>query len=177
MELGGAMPDYAGFAQAAGLLGGCYLQRGEPGQALRVAEEGARVIAERGLRGMDVVWAHLASAEAQVRVLDEAEGARRGLPVKQGETLRFWLPMTLRVRGMLEWRSGKAGAAGRSWGRSLAAAEQVGARYELALTLLEIGRSLGRRPDLERAATIFEEVGAPPALAEARRLLTGAGGA
>ncbi len=49
MELGKGMPDYAGFAQAAGLLGSCYLQRGELGQALRVAEEGARVVAERGL--------------------------------------------------------------------------------------------------------------------------------
>ncbi len=128
------------------------------------------------------MWAHLALAEVQVRALDEAEGERRGPllkqarracrnAVKQGETLRFWLPVALRVRGMLEWRSGKADAAARSWARSVAVAEQVGTRYELALTSLEIGRSLGRRSDLERAATIFEEVGAAPALAEARRLL------
>jgi tetratricopeptide (TPR) repeat protein len=182
MELGRAMPDYAGFAQAAGLLASCYLQRGEAGHALRVADEGARAIAERGLRGMNVVWAHLGRAEAQVRALDEAGGERRSLlleqarracrsAMRQGQTLRYWLPMALRLRGMLHWRTGKPGAARRSWEESLAAAEQVEARYELALTSLEIGRSLGRRLDVERAAAIFEEVGATPALAEARRLL------
>jgi class 3 adenylate cyclase/tetratricopeptide (TPR) repeat protein len=188
MELGKSMPDYAGVAQAAGILGRCYLQRREVRRALQVLDEGNRVIAEHGLRGMSVVWTPLVLAEAHVRMLDEADGeprdvrlkkARRACrhAVRQGEMMRFLLPMALRLRGMLEWRTGKRGAATRSWERSIAAAEQVGARYELALTSLEIGRSLGSRLDLERAATIFEEVGATPALAEARRVLTGAGGA
>ncbi|MBI2492368.1 MAG: tetratricopeptide repeat protein, partial [Candidatus Rokubacteria bacterium] len=188
MDLARALPDYAGVAQSAGMLGSCHLRRGEVRRALEVLDEGDRVIAERRFRGMSVVWVPLALAEAHVLLLGETDGGGRGVQlerarracrraVRQGEMLRFMLPLALRLRGMLEWRAGQRSAATRSWEKSLAAAEQVGARYELALTALEIGRSLGSRANLERAAAIFEEVGATPALAEARRLLAGAGGA
>jgi hypothetical protein len=50
-------------------------------------------------------------------------------------------------------------------------AERLGARYEGALTELEIGRRLNDRAALERAALAFEAMGAAPNLAEARELL------
>jgi tetratricopeptide (TPR) repeat protein len=184
MELARAMPDHAGVAQTAGMLGSCYLQRREVHRALQTLDEGQRVIDARGFRGMSVAWAPLFLAEARIRALDEADGEPRSVKLRearracrralrQAEMLRFALPMALRLRGMLDWRRGKRAAAARAWARSLAAAERFGARYEAALTLLERGRSLGRRDDVERAVTTFEALGAQPALAEARASLAG----
>jgi len=186
LELARGMPDYAGVAQTAGLLGACYVRRAEVARARELFDEGRRIIAERGFRGMSVVWLPLALAEAHVLGLDADDGERRDTrlatarracrrAVRQGRMLRFVLPRALRLRGMLDWRAGDRGSATRAWAESLAAADAMGARYELALTALEVGRWLGRRADLERAAAIFEEVGATPALAEARRLLARAG--
>ena len=51
---------------------------------------------------------------------------------------------------------------------SLALAARLGARYEGALTELEMGRRLGDRLALERAQAAFEAMGAEHDLAQAR---------
>ena len=91
--------------------------------------------------------------------------------MRQGKMHRYWLPMALRFRGMLEWRQGNARAAERSWRNSLATAEELGARHEHALTSLEMGRCLRRLELVRQAAETFAEVGARPDLVEARRYL------
>ena len=50
-------------------------------------------------------------------------------------------------------------------------AEQMGMRYDLAMTHLEMGRRLNDREHLDKAEAIFAEIGAKWDLAETRRLL------
>lgn len=52
----------------------------------------------------------------------------------------------------------------------------VGSSGQEAQTRLEIGRRLGDRVELERAATMLAEIGAALDLAEARQLLSGPAG-
>jgi hypothetical protein len=57
------------------------------------------------------------------------------------------------------------------WQKSLKAAEEMGMRYELGMTHLEIGQRLKDRNHLEKAEGIFTEIGAEFDLQEARKLL------
>jgi len=50
-------------------------------------------------------------------------------------------------------------------------AEELGMRYELGMTHLEMGQRLEDRAHLERAEAIFAEIGAEWDLARARKLL------
>lgn len=97
--------------------------------------------------------------------------------MRQGRRFRGGLPSALRHRGTYAWLTGKHDAARRWWERSLTVASQLGARYETAMTWLEMGRRLGERELLERAAHVFGEVGAEFDLAAARALLGADGGA
>ena len=57
------------------------------------------------------------------------------------------------------------------WERSVTVAEKLGARYELGVTYLEMGRRMRDRACLERAEATFIGVGAALELAQARELL------
>ena len=78
-----------------------------------------------------------------------------------------------RLQGTYEWLAGRAKRAETWWRKSLATAERLGARYEGALTELEVGRRLGDPVALERAATAFEAMGAEHDLAQTRALQRG----
>ena len=73
----------------------------------------------------------------------------------------------------MRWREGKRTAAERFWLRSAAAAESIGARYQLGLATVEIGRCFKRHRELEHAAVLFREAGAGPDLARVENLLSG----
>ena len=68
------------------------------------------------------------------------------------------MPRAWRVRGSVEWLRGKEVAARASWDRSLRVAEDLGARYEVAMTHIEIGRRLCDREELQRGGDILAEV-------------------
>ena len=78
-----------------------------------------------------------------------------------------------RMQGTYEWLRGRPRKAEKWWRRSLDHAEKLGARYEGALTELEIGRRLGDPAALERAALAFEAMGAEHCLAQAVALRRG----
>jgi hypothetical protein len=69
-------------------------------------------------------------------------------------------PPAFRVKGTLLWLSGRPKEARTAWERSLARARETGGRYDEGLTLLEIGRRAGDHDAIERAVTVFEQVGA-----------------
>ena len=75
------------------------------------------------------------------------------------------------LQGRYEWLRGKPAAAQKWWRRSLALAEEMGQRYALGMTHLEMGQRLGERAHLERAEAIFAEIGAEWDLARAREAL------
>ena len=77
----------------------------------------------------------------------------------------------MRLQGRYEWLKGKPTVARQWWQRSLDTAEEIGLRYDLGMTHLEMGQRLGERAHLERAETIFAEIGAERDLARAREAL------
>jgi hypothetical protein len=75
-----------------------------------------------------------------------------------------------RYMGTLAWLQGKRAEADHWWARSVALAEQMGMRYELARTLYEQGVRLEERAPLARATAIFTDIGADWDLACVRAL-------
>jgi len=98
-----------------------------------VFRETERLVAEHALRGVN--WTRTGIAEAQLVV-----AARR-------------------LQGTLEWLDGHPDRARTWWQRSLHGAEEVGARYDMAMTNLEIGRRTGVVERLDRAEALFAELG------------------
>ncbi len=184
VEFYGAVPDYPAVAEAMSDLGRCYLRQGRLSEALAALEDSNRLIAERGLRGVVCTRPRMGLAEAYLAVVEQAGGQEREtalkrahhacrLALKQSRIDRGSVATAWRLRGSCEWFRGNGGAAQKWWHRSMAAAERLGARYELGLAHLEMGRWPGDRAHLERAAEIFSEVGAQFDLARTRRLLEG----
>jgi hypothetical protein len=185
VELSLAIPDHANVAQATALLGRCHLRRGDVSRARSTLDAAARVVRERGLRGMAVVQAPLALTEVALAEADRAAGAERAAALgrakrlcrdalAQGRMLRYWLPSALRSQGTYEWLMRRPRPATKAWRRSTVVAEELGARYEVGMTCLEMGRRTGERPVLERAEAVLAEIGATPDLADSRRLPSGA---
>jgi len=92
--------------------------------------------------------------------------------LKQGQMMRYWLPSALRSQGTHEWLRGRPAAAAKAWRRGATVAEDMGARYELGLICLEMGRRTGDRAALARAETVLAEIEAAPDLADSRRRLS-----
>ncbi len=84
---------------------------------------------------------------------------------------RYCLPEAMVLRGRYEWIRGKSSSAQEWWKKSIKAAEEMGMRYDLAMTHLEMGRRLNDREHLKHAEAMFGEIGAVFDLAQARELL------
>lgn len=183
IDLFNGIPDHVGSAWANSILGGCYLRQGDFTRALPILEDAIRSITEKRLKGLLITSVPLILAETYVLIAEKAVGPRRThmirtatracrAAMKQSKAHRYWLPMAFRLRGTMEWLSGKRGAAQRSWRASTVAAEEMGELYEVGLTLLESGHRTQKRADLERAEAIFIEVGTTLDALEARRILS-----
>jgi len=182
LEICRSIPDYPALTIAAGNLGLCHLRRGDFAGAVAVLEEINQVINERGTKGHEITLARNALAEAYLAEGEHAHGAVRALALtkakracwaalRSGRLARGGLPGAMRHRGTYAWLTGKRDAARGWWQRSLTVAKQLGAGYETAMTSLEMGRRLGERTEIERAAEIFAEVGAAFDLAAAQAWL------
>ncbi len=123
-----------------------------------------------------------ASAALHLARLEQAadadrEGARRAAKqacrglLKNSKLDKGGFAPGYRLQGTYEWLLGRPRKAEKCWHKSLAVAEELGARYQEAQTRLEIGRRLGDRVELERAEALFAEMGAALDLADARGLL------
>lgn len=157
------------------------MERLDEAQAL-LAEESVR-IREHDVRGFYVRPIWTGNAEAALAMAEQAQGSARSSELKEAEAACRMLlkhgkldigalAPGYRMSGTYEWLSGHQRKAEKWWQKSLDMAEKLGARYEGALTHLEIGRRLGDPAELELAETEFSEMGAAYDLAEARRLLT-----
>jgi tetratricopeptide (TPR) repeat protein len=92
--------------------------------------------------------------------------------LKWAKRLRGYnLPQRMRLLGKYERLWGRPSSAEECWQESLKAAEEMGMRYELGMTHLEMGKRLKNRAHLEQAEKIFAEIGAEFDLQEARKLL------
>jgi hypothetical protein len=85
---------------------------------------------------------------------------------------RFWMA---RLQSTYKWLQGKPAAAQKRWNRSLALAKELGQRYDLAITHLEMGQRLNERPHLEQAEVILAEIGAQWDLSRAWKALASSG--
>jgi len=170
IELAKAIPDHAFRISALADLGRCYLRQGDLEGGLAMLQESQEFYAPylggdsyASLRN-GLVEAYLLAAEQgdKTERADWLKRARRACKdaLRQGKAFRPGLPEAMRLRGTYDCLNGKPGAAQKWWQRSLALAEEMGQRYDLGVTHLEMGQRLGQRVHLERAEIILAEIGA-----------------
>jgi tetratricopeptide (TPR) repeat protein len=167
IEIGERIPDYQHLVCAQGFLGAALLDRGRVDEATRLLEEAAALTVRHRLRTFYATQARISLAEAYLSTAEAGDAAamrRARSAVKrcksQGRIDVEARPPAFRVDGTLLWLSGRREEARTAWDRSLARARETGGRYDEGLTLLEIGRRAGDRHAIERAVTVFEQVGA-----------------
>jgi hypothetical protein len=176
-----AMMDFRIGGKVAGRLAACYLAQGRLEEAQALLDEHRALLRKYGIRGGNASSVILGSAAAALVAAERADEAARGERLKesvracrtalrQAKIDATALAPAARLRGTCEWLHGRRHRAEKWWRRSLDHAGKLGMRYEGALTQLEVGRRLGDRDALERAAAAFAAMGAEHELAQARAL-------
>jgi class 3 adenylate cyclase/tetratricopeptide (TPR) repeat protein len=122
-----------------------------------------------------IAYAYLSAAEEgaeneKKEKLKKARG-RCEHALKYGRKFPAGLAEASRLKGTCEWLREKSAPAQKWWQRSLKTAEEMGMRYDLGMTHLEMGRRLKDRAHLEQAEAIFAEIGAEWDLAETKQVL------
>jgi hypothetical protein len=174
--------DHTNLARNLAWLGLVRLNRGGVENALCLLETSSSLIRERRIRCVYGTSTYSGLAEARLMLLEQTprKERRRALALAsdacraalhQGRYDRSDLAAGYRVRGTYEWLCGHPWRAQRWWRKSLRLADEMGARHERALTVLEMGRRLGEQARLEQAAAEFEAMGAGFDLAQAHELL------
>jgi tetratricopeptide (TPR) repeat protein len=178
--------DPGNGAKANARIAHCYLKLGRLEEARAIlAEEAARLRESGHTRGYFARNVHTGKAAACLLALEQATDAATKQALKQAKSacrdlLKYCradvpsLVPAYRMQGAYEYLRGRPSKAEQWWGKSLEHAEKLGARYEGALTQLEIGRRTGDRTALETAEAAFAEMGAQFDLARVRELLDGA---
>jgi tetratricopeptide (TPR) repeat protein len=181
IELAEAVPDHRFRAMAGGDLGKCYLRQGDLGQALAILEENEHYrarykmkrpfpILRNGLVGAYLLAAEQSGKNERENWLKKAGRSCREA-LREGKKYRIGLAEAMRLKGTYEWLKGKPVVAQKWWQQSLAVAEEIGMRHELGLTYLEMGQRLKDRAHLEKAESIFAEIGAEWDLAKVQEAL------
>jgi DNA-binding NtrC family response regulator/tetratricopeptide (TPR) repeat protein len=156
------------------------LRRGEPGPAVALASDVARVadappgyVLQAELIAVEALLSSNLKEEAQRRL--DAVAGRISPTAMSGTWGEF-----LRLRGRLNRASGRSTEAYHDFGQSVSVFELLGERHQAGLSYLELGRlaaAAGARSRASRylsdAVAIFEALGAAPDLAEARLALEG----
>jgi class 3 adenylate cyclase/tetratricopeptide (TPR) repeat protein len=176
------VPDYYVGVLATGALGQCLARQGEFVQAHQVLENGAHLRAK--YKGVGDSYTHLVHGQAECYLLqaerasssEKKEWLRKAnracqSALKQVKAFRPGAPEAMLLKGRYEWLRGKREAAREWWNKSLAEAERMSMRYDQGMTHLEIGQQLGERVHLEKAETIFAEIGAELDLVKTGKLL------
>ena len=182
VELADAVPDDLNRVEARGDLGKCLLRQGKWEAALAELEEARRLAGEHHVQPHNAapVWAGL--VEAYVQAAEHTAGSERSQwlqkaslasesALKNARRSRPALAEAMRWRGTYEWLRGNRKSAQKWWQRSAALAAQLGMRYDLAISLLEMGKRLHQRIDLEQAEVILFEIDAEWDLACAKEAL------
>jgi len=188
IELAEAVPDILTRIGAGAKLGQSYLRQGKLQPALEILEASYRLSLEHkephhfATLCNAMAEAYLLAAEQfpvgepeRIEWMKKAERACLSA-IQRSNAFRGRRPEALRLQGRYAWLQGKAEQAQRWWQKCLSEAETLGSPYELGLTHLEIGQRLGEgapqeRAHIEKAESIFAEIGAELDLARARELL------
>ncbi len=174
--------DFLNVPRTVGPLAHCLLrQRRTEEAAVLIDDEFGRLAGVRAIPHFsEQLWT--ASATLNLARLEQAadadrEQARRAADqacrglLKNSKLDKGGFVPGYRMMGTYEWLAGRPRNAEKCWRKSLAVADQLGARYQEALTRLEIGRRLCDRGEVEQAEALFVEMGAALDLAETRHLL------
>lgn len=166
------IPDYQTLVTALGELAYCEISADRVTEAVPLVEEADRLIRERGLLGFLSTTPRLARAatclvgvetaprEERDKRLNEAATACRAA-LSQGRWDRAALAPAERYQGTLEWLRGRQRRALKRWRTSLDHAERLGARYERAVTLLEIAQRSNGSSARDSAAEAFTSLAVP----------------
>jgi tetratricopeptide (TPR) repeat protein len=178
IELAERIPDYHHLVCAQGFLGAALLHRERVDEATSLLEDAAALTAQHQVRTFYATQARISLAEAYLSMAEAGDAAAMGKArsavkrcMSQGRIDIEARPPAFRVKGTLSWLNGRRQDARIAWDRSLARARDTGGRYDEGLTLLEIGRRTADREAIERAGTLFEEIGAGARLQQALALL------
>jgi class 3 adenylate cyclase/tetratricopeptide (TPR) repeat protein len=182
VDLATKIPDYYSGIIASGELARCLACQGEFVQALQVLENGEQLRAK--YKGVGDSYTHLVHGQAETYLLQaeraspsekedwlwKANRACRAA-LKQVKAFFPGAPEAMLLQGRYQWLRGKPEAARQWWNKSLVEAERMDMRYDEGMTHLEIGQRLGEREQLEKAETIFAEIGTELNLEKVRKLL------
>jgi len=123
--------------------------------------------------GFPGVYLALAEKAVGIEKADPLRKAKKALKksLRSARRRSIILPEVTRLQGAYDWLTGRRASAQKNWQRSLVLAEEMGMRYDLAMTHLEMGRRLNDREHLQKAEAIFAEIGAEWDVEQARRYL------
>jgi tetratricopeptide (TPR) repeat protein len=182
IDLALEVPDYAYHLRAGTYLADCYLLLGDFERSLAVLEECDLIGPKHnvigpiysflinGLAKTYLFAAEQNTGQARTEWLKKARsGCKRAL--KFSKAFKYCRVEAMLHQGTYEWLNGKPASARKCWELSLSIAEEIGMRYRLGMTHLEMGRRLKDNEHLEQAEKIFSEIGADFDLAEIRKLL------
>jgi class 3 adenylate cyclase/tetratricopeptide (TPR) repeat protein len=181
IEVSERIPDHELRVFAGYTLSRCYLRLGDIGKCLNNAIHTAKYRAKHKVRlstnhvALTLFQAYLAQAEQcseekREEWLRRSKGACKKA-LRWAQLRRVTLPETVRSRGVYEWLLGRRSGAEKHWRHSIALCEEMGMRYDLAMTHLEMGRRLDDHEHLRQAEAIFDEIGAEWDLEQVRRYL------
>jgi tetratricopeptide (TPR) repeat protein len=180
-ELAEAIPDHGFHISTLADLGRCYVHKGDLEAGLAALWKSQEFYAPHlgadsyaPLRnGLAEAYLLIAEQRDKTESTDWLKRARRACEdaLRQGKVFRPGLPEAMCLQGRYEWLRGKPAAAPKWWQRSLLLAEEMGQRYDMGVTHLEMGRRLGERAHLERAEAILAEIGAEWDLARVREAI------
>ena len=169
----------ADVVMAVGWLALCLTRQGRADEPREVLLEQGERIQRYGIAGYFLRAFRVAEARQALMDAEQAQGTRRRKALKKakaacralhkvGRADICGMVAAQRMDGTYAWVCGRRRRAENCWRSSLALAARLGARYEGALTELEMGRQLGDRLALERAQAAFEAMGAEHDLPQAR---------
>jgi glycine/D-amino acid oxidase-like deaminating enzyme len=120
-------------------------------------------------------WTYLSAAEQsdqnEMEIWSRKAGRSCREALRLGHKYRIGLAEAMRLKGTYEWLRDKPASAQRWWQKSLGLAEEMGMRYDLGMTYLEMGQRMKDNAHLERAEAFFAELGAEWDLGQTRKLL------
>lgn len=179
LDLVRSVPDYQVITYASAILARCYLRQGDLSQAFSALNEGANLIRQHHLKGFSCVPNFIYQAQAylmwaeRTRDAPDLQQAYKAIASaeKQIKYARASEINTCRLRGTWEWLSGHPSRARQWWERSLRVADILGARYEGALTKLEMGRLLKEKTYLSQAQETFSDLQAKHDMQQAQKFM------
>jgi tetratricopeptide (TPR) repeat protein len=171
-----SVPEYHTLAEAQGLLAQCYWKQGNVSQALAVVQDREQLTAQRGLKSSHKRFAELylalvehATGVEQEELFRKAKAACQAAQKSKAPHLGG-RARACRLHATYAWLRGKPMTARKWWRRSLRSADRLGARWELGMTHLEMGRRLQQASHLQQAEVIFSDIGATLDAAQAREI-------